>query len=778
MKFKNKGYVSAVMKNETNGSIKKFIKSNAVLFHDIDDSALSKIAAKLTPISFQAGKDVITQGELGENLYIVYSGKLDVFITGADNKTKKVGEISPGDCVGEGALITKEPRNATVRASTKSRLLSLSHVDFQEVLREYPAEMEVFVRIIGKRSKSINPSQFRPSPEKLREFLSSVDLMASLGHKALAELEPKMQWIFLPGGETLMKQGDPGDSMYIVVNGRMRYVVKNKDHEVVAEGDFSRGDIIGEMSLLTGEKRSATVFATRGCEVVRFSTEVFEDLISKNPAGMLNITRTIALRLKGDFSGRKKKRSIKVITLLPLYENIPYADFSLKLVKQLKKEKTVFYADKKAFLKFLRLQKNTPGDAKNTGYTLTDLFAWFYSLEDQYEMVIIVSDPEDKTWTETCLRHTDKIYLLADHTCTDDLYPVEIRYLSSEQAETSPDRELIFIYDKPGIEPSRTAARLARRRVTRHHHIRVYEAQDLGRLARNFTGHSVGIALGGGGAKGFAHIGFLRALVEDGIPVDIIGGTSAGSIMGALYAFGFNIDEIESISRKLMVDQNNLNDYTYPLVSLLRGKKYTDAIKNFMGSKKIEDMWIPFFAVATDLTLAEKKVFSEGDVWKAIRASTSLPGIMPPLFDNGSIYIDGALLDNIPGSVLKKSNAGTKIAVSLGAGDRVSRDKIFSQVFDERRQGIAPSILQALKMKLSPKSRKAQVPTMGNLIMRATMVNSLAMEHTTRKEVDLYVELPVGNYSLFAWKEFDRIVEAGYRYAKKNTRQWKKQLGL
>jgi NTE family protein len=764
--------------NNKTKSIEKFIKKNVTLFHDIEDSALLKIASKVSPIIIKAGQDVMKQGEIGDSLYIVVSGNLEVIIVGSGNNAKKVGEIVSGDCVGEGALITKEPRNATVRAITKCRLFSLSHVDFQEILKEYPGEMEVFVRIVGKRSKTINPSQFRPSPEKLREFLSSIDLMASLGKETLDALEPQMQWIFLPGGETLMKQGSPGDSMYIVVNGRLRFVIRNTENEIVAEGEFARGDIIGEMSLLTGEKRSATVYATRGCEVVRFTTEVFESLISKNPTGLLNITRTIALRLKADMGNRKKKRRIKVVTLLPLYDHLPLAEFSKKLVKSLEKSISVFYADKKSFLAFFKKKKNDSTKSQKTSYDLNELFSWFYSLENQYEMVIIVSDPEDKIWTETCLRHTDKIYLLADYNCTESLYSVEIRYLNEDQNETSPEMELILLYDMPGMEPLGTALKKVKRKVSHHHHVRIYEDNDFARLARSFTGHSVGLALGGGGAKGFAHIGLFRAFMEEGIPIDLVGGTSAGSIMGALYALGYDVDKITSIAKEIMVDQDNLNDYTYPVVSLLRGGKYTRAIKSFMGDKKIEDMWVPYFAVATDLTLADKKVFLEGDVWKAIRASTSLPGIMPPLFNEGSVYIDGALLDNIPGSVLKTQNVGITIAASLSAGNRKSRDRIFSIIFDENKPGIAPSLFQALKMKISPRIRKAHIPTMGNLIMRATMVNSLAMEHTTRKEVDLYIELPVGNYSLFGWKDFDKIVEAGYVHAKENAKKWKAQLGL
>jgi len=753
----------------------RFLREKATLFNEVPDSALEKIAQRLIPSQVKAGFHIIEQGETGESLYIVVKGKLEVFVASGDDGSKKVGEITSGDCVGEGALVTSEPRTATVVARTDCRLLTLSRNDFQDILKEFPSEVEVFVRIVSKRSKSLSPSQFRPSPEKLREFLCSVDLMASLGEDVLAELEPRMQWIFLPGGETLMKQGDPGDSMYIVVNGRLRYIVKNNSGEIVAEGEISRGDIMGEMSLLTGEKRSATVYATRGCELVRFSTDTFEGLIAKNPGAMLNITRTIALRLKGEMGKHRKKKHIKVITLLPLYQDLPYEEFARKLRGKLSENGSVFFADKQAFAASLGHDSD---DLEKMQYTITDLFSWFYRLEDEYSMVIIISDPLDKIWTETSLRHTDKVYLLADHKCSEILYPVEIRYLSEDTLDTSPERELVLLYSDSNIVPLNTEARLKRRKLSRHHHVRLYKDEDFARLARNFNGRSIGIALGGGGAKGFAHIGLLKAFLEFGIPIDIIGGTSAGSIMASFFALGYGIDDISRYAKLLMVEKDLLTDYTYPMVSLIRGRKYTRAIKEFVGDKKIEDMWIPYFAVATDLTLAQKKVFTTGDLWKAVRASTSLPGILPPLFDDGSVYVDGGLLDNIPGSVLKPLGSGINIAVSLGMGNRKARDEVFSYYFSDENQGVAPSVFQALGMSFSRKSKKQQLPTMGNLIMRSTMVNSLAMANSTRKEVDLYIDLPVGNYSIFAWKDFDDIVQTGYNYARENLDLWRNQLGL
>lgn len=761
--------------------IEEFIRTKTTLFRELNDEATRSIAGKMVPGTCLVGAEIMRQGEMGDCFFVVTKGRFDVFIIDERGRQKKVGNVSSGGVIGEGALVTNEPRNATVKAVTDAGLLRLSSNDFQGILRKNPREMEIFVRIISKRSKSISPSHFRPSAEKLQKFLGSVGFFSSLNRDILKKLEPKMQWLFLPAGEVLMRQGTPGKSMYIMVNGRLRYVVRNESGEMISEGEFVRGDIIGEMALLTGARRSATVYATRGSELVQFSTKDFQTFFSKNPEALFSITKTLANRLIEVRKSPEKKRRTRVVTLLQLHPEVKFREFAEKLCGALNRTEKAIIADKAGFVEFIRKERGSEeahSEGKEFHYSLSELLSWFYMLEEQNDIVLLCAEPSDRFWTESSLQHTDKILMVANHDSSEKLYPVEIRYLSEARDENSPGRELVFLYEKEGLRPENTRKHFEYRKVNRYHHIRTWLPGDMDRMVRNLLGRSIGVVLGGGGAKGAAHLGVLKALDEAGIPIDHIGGTSVGSIMGALYAMGLGVDEMINLARELMVRREVMKDYTFPMVSILTGKKHTNVIKEAVDGIRIEDLWIPYFAVATDLTQASKKVFDEGHLWKAIRASTSLPGIFPPLYDHGSLYVDGALLDNVPGSVLKGKKVGHSVAVNLGGGGDKGEDEIYAGFFEKEGQGIAPSWLTGILGKINPFAKKVDVPGIFSVIMRSTMINSVAMTHETKRQSDIYVDIPLDGFSLFNWDRFDEMVEVGYQYVKERCDGWKEELEL
>ncbi|HNJ66185.1 MAG TPA: cyclic nucleotide-binding domain-containing protein, partial [Turneriella sp.] len=227
----------------------KQIITGTDLFLNLSRETKEHLADAFKKVTVGKNKVVIQQGEPGDALYLVAQGSFSVFVT-TDGKKKKVGEIKPGSCFGEGALVTSEPRNATVVCDEAGIVYRINREDFTKALKDHPEELKAFVRLIGRRSRALHRSVFRPEPRRIKELVSSVSLFASVGDKLIAELEPQMEWIFLPGGETLMRQGDAADGMYVVVNGSLVYEVRNHENRIVSTGNFSKGDIIGEMALL------------------------------------------------------------------------------------------------------------------------------------------------------------------------------------------------------------------------------------------------------------------------------------------------------------------------------------------------------------------------------------------------------------------------------------------------------------------------------------------------------------------------------------------------
>ena len=179
------------------------------------------------------------------------------------------------------------------------------------------------------------------------------------------------------------------------------------------------------------------------------------------------------------------------------------------------------------------------------------------------------------------------------------------------------------------------------------------------------TQKKVGLALGSGSARGFAHIGVIRVLEAEGIPIDCIAGTSIGAIVGAVYASGTLPKGEEFLEDFDWKDMTALLDPLFPTSGLLGGKRIEKLLRSFLGSQRIEDFPISFAAVATDVTSGREVVFRQGDAVKAIRASMSLPGIFSPVFLNDRFLVDGALVSPVPVEVARGLGADVVIAVNL-----------------------------------------------------------------------------------------------------------------
>lgn len=757
------------MRSKTNTPTLKQIISSTDLFLNLSTETKEHLERSFNKVNFVKNKVVIKQGEHGNALYLVATGSFSVYVTN-DGKKQKLGEVKPGSCFGEGALVTDEPRNATVVCDQSGIVYRIGRNEFKRAFKDRSEELKSFVRLISRRSRALHRSVFRPEPRRIKELISSVSLFQGVGTKLISELEQQMEWIFLPGGETLMRQGDKADGMYVVINGSLVYEVRNDLGLVVSTGTFSKGDIIGEMALLTGEPRTATVVATLSCEIVKISTVAFEAVFTKHPPSMLAITKLIADRFTKDRMGKRTvKKTRSIITLFPLQKELSVRDFSHNLANALKKIGRTTIVESKDF-------KKHKGDRE---HAVSDILESLYHLQDSHDFLILCPDFEDKLWTETILHHTNRILLLSDPKKADSLSPEEIRFLGDSEETHGPIRELVLLYSDPNEKPQNISNLTKIRKSDVVRHIRTYSNHGFESLTRFITGRSIGLALGGGGAKGFAHIGLIKAMQEENIPIDMIGGTSAGALMASIYALGNDAPNLERIAKALMSDKKTLNDYTVPVVSLIRGKKFNSVIKSFVGETMIEDLWLPYFAVATSLSKAEKVIIDRGPLWKALRASASIPGILPPFFENNELLVDGAMLDNIPGAVMREKGADFVISVALASEGDSASDKLFGGIYPKNNSGALPSALRLLFKRIFTKSQNLkEAPNLLSLLMRATFVASDAAMAQAKAESDIFVELPVEEYGLFDWKKFYELVEIGYRYGKTHAKTWKKQLGI
>ena len=193
----------------------------------------------------------------------------------------------------------------------------------------------------------------------------------------------------------------------------------------------------------------------------------------------------------------------------------------------------------------------------------------------------------------------------------------------------------------------------------------------------------IGLALGSGGARGFAHLGVIKVLVENNIPIDYIAGSSMGSLVACFYGAGIDIESLYKLSTAFK--RKYYLDFTVPKMGFIAGKRVKELIRIFTKGKNLEELMIPVSVVATDLLSGEKVVFKEGPIDDAVRASISIPGIFVPEKVNGRLLIDGGVVDRIPVSVVKEMGADIVIAVDVS---RVKTDTEITSIYDVIMQSL------------------------------------------------------------------------------------------
>jgi NTE family protein len=275
--------------------------------------------------------------------------------------------------------------------------------------------------------------------------------------------------------------------------------------------------------------------------------------------------------------------------------------------------------------------------------------------------------------------------------------------------------------------------------------------RDVQRVARRLTGRATGIVLSGGGARGFAHLGVVRALREAGREIDYVGGCSIGAIIGAGLAAGWSDEEMRERFRRYFVESNPLSDWTLPLVALRSGASVSARLRSAFGATEIEDLPLPFFSVCSNLSDGTLEVHEHGVLWSALRASSAIPGVLPPVFSAGNVLVDGGVIDNLPVDEMRKRLAGDIVAVDVGGHYRLQ-----AQVEETE----LPPWWRLLGNWFGVRKR----PTIAQILLRAGMVNSLATTRRRRRQTQLLITPQLEGIELLDWGAFEQAEAAGYEH--------------
>lgn len=559
--------------------------------------------------------------------------------------------------------------------------------------------------------------------------LSGLPLFNGLDSDILGEIAAAAEWLSLPGGATLFAAGESSDALYVVLSGCLG--VFSPEHSRDRRRFMGRvlaGDTVGEMGLISGRPRSAHVAALRDSELVRISGGSFNRIFGRHPQAMMRIARLTVDRLElSQSSMRGPRHGARTFTLLPQSLEVDVGGFASEFVKALGR------FGRTELVWSVRAESHTSH--------------WFHKIENANDFVVYIGDASPGRWSNLCVRQADALLLLARAESVPGRWAALANPRDSSMA---PQRaELVLLHDGNLVRGA--AARwLADQPAIAHHHITA--TPDIARLARMLTGRGVGLVLSGGGARGFAHIGIVKALREAGVPIDLVGGTSMGAILGAGVAQCWSVDELTQRFRRAFVEAKPLRDYTLPFVSLVSGRKVSRLLRNDFGDTTIEDLPLTFFCVSSNLTTGHSEVHRRGEVWRWLRASVAIPGVLPPVVHKGEVLVDGGTMNNLPVDAMRELGRGPVIGCDVGA------DRAFTMDSDEVDVPLPWQLMSWFQL-------RRRRPNIFQILWRAGMVNSSAMTAAHREKTDLLLQPPLATIDMLNWSAFERAIDAGYEYA-------------
>lgn len=562
------------------------------------------------------------------------------------------------------------------------------------------------------------------------------------------ELVAAFDRIELRGGDWLFREGDRGEGLYFLVRGRLQAWAGIGDKARLL-GEVVPGDSVGEAGLLTGAPRSAGIRAIRDSLLIRLDKVRFEALAARHPPMVMKLASHVADLMQRNIAGTaNSQRSYSTLCLMRLHDTPRVRDSVEALAASLCGGRRGLALGRR------RLESaGAPGGLREDGSLSEELRIWLADREDEHDVLLYLCDAEDTAWTRFALRQSDMTLWMADGGESPLTTPGE-RALAPSGAQA-----LVLHHGSEAVTGG-ASAWLDERSVDFHLHLRDGEAGDRRRLERILSGDALGLVLGAGAVRGLAELGVYKAMVELGVPVDWVGGSSIGSIVGGGIARGWDPDHAIDMARESFVKGKPFSDYTVPVISLIRGRRMVRLLRKHLDVD-IEDLPIPYFCVSSRLDRGEVHVHEHGNLVEAIRASAALPGVLPPAVVNSELVVDGAVLNNLPVDIMLQKPVGRIVAIDVSYQGTRKVD------FEE-----TPSSWAVLRSRWLPFGQRYRVPGLATLILRSTEIGTLIQSRQRGAAADLLVTPPVRQFGMTDVKAFDAIVQVGYETGLDQLTAW------
>lgn len=574
--------------------------------------------------------------------------------------------------------------------------------------------------------------------------LASIKFLEDVPRRALRAAGKEARWFSVPAGWPLFRAGEMSDSIFFVLSGSFGAFKAMRDGRSEFMGHIRTGEPVGEMAMFQGGididgdgtpdnvPHTSSVYALRDSEVLEISRQGFQRLSAAEPEILTAMIRLILSRLR-EGNQRNRRTAPKVFALVA---TSPTIDLELR-AESLQKSLTTLGVKS-------RIIQEDEGDEKPPSF--------FDELETENDVVILLSTMGDNGWYRLSMRQADRIWVVAraDAKPSYPLFPEE-----NSPAQSLKLVDVLLLHSGAERKACRPADWLRAAGAARIFHWHQVEGEHCDRLARTIAGRSVGIVFSGGGARAYAHIGVVKALRELGIPIDFAGGASMGAVVAGCVAMGWDDAEIEYRIRKGFVETNPLGDWNIPVVGMVKGHRVDARLKEHFGEAEIGDLEMPYFAVSTNLTDGAYRIHRQGLLRRALRASIALPGILPPVIDDGEVLVDGAVLNNFPTDVMRELQRGFVVGCDVARAPEGLNAEDFVN---------PPGFLGWVA-----KHGFSAAPPIAGLLMRSGTVS--VNPNAGRELVDVLVLPELKDIELRDWKAYDEAVEAGYLAAKTALQQ-------
>ena len=554
-------------------------------------------------------------------------------------------------------------------------------------------------------------------------WLQHLDIFSDVPEAELTVLLEGMAWIELRSGDALEADSDDRH-VYVVRYGSLSSTLTGQHGTVVELAPSGPGEILGEISVIAGVRRPTSVVALRHSGLLRVEGDSFRAFLEASHHGTLQVTRYLARSLVHNLQPRPRAIRPGSIALIAVAQGVDLMAIGRVLV-----------ADAGAQHLAAELLSNL-----DLGLTAAEISA-SQMLND---LTVMVTCHDDPMWNELCIANVDRLLYIdaAGHPSLPE--PALGRILGAGRRIQI---DVATLCDDASAPQPISARWQHRADIAIHLHLRRGRAADLAFLGRVVGGRAIGLVLAGGGARGFAHLGVIRALREANIPIDMFGGTSMGAIIAAGAALEWTDAELMERMRQVFVITNPVSDYTIPIISLTRGNRVANRLRQHFGELTIESAWRPFFAVSTNLSTCAPHVHNSGPIWRALRATSALPGILPPMVEDGEILVDGAIMNNFPIDVMRDFRRGPVIGVDM------QHDARFASEIGE---------FESMSTYRLIRNRSEHPVNVFSVISRTATASSLTHGQYCRSLADLVIDPEVRHVGLLAWRSLVQTAETAY----------------